>query len=573
MHRFRSKIAVASRCVLVLCAAMAPAFAQQAATDISIAKPSGQPAAPVRPRFRTLIDDDKDLPPPVPGVSNDAIQPAARPRTDTRTNTPGNVHGNVPGNVYGDVNGGTRDGARREPPERAQADGETEPPAGADLAHDGHIIVSEPAAPADGTEAFSGDPRLPEDRAAFLSPPAGYDNLAFQIELDPAADARTQRLARFQPYAPVGVRAGSWVIFPIVESGVTGTTNVYRSSNAKPDLIFDVRPTVLAVSDWQQHAVQFKATALGSAYDRFPAEADRAYAFEARGRLDITRQANIEMLASHSLDQESRFSTFAVTDAAKRTPYTTDKLAAAYNQRIGQVSVQVRSAITGTNYQAVPAYDGSLIDNTDRDLVARDVAVRAAWNFSPALAAFAETAANTQTYRAIPSDGIGRNSTGERVKVGLMFGSTSQIWRGEISTGYGHQHAADGRLQDADGVLLDANLTWRPTQITSVLFNAHTDFVTSTVAGEGNAIQRATGIELRHAFHRQLNGIASVSYQETDYQGLPLIERVTTGTLGLEYYLTRATTLLGSYQHSVVVSTAVATVNVDAVRVGVKWAP
>ena len=522
------------------------AQAQQPTSDLSIIRPNGQTVPPARPKFRTIIDDDKDLPTSEPGVTGDAIQPG-----ETR-----------------------RNGARlARLPERAQADGETEPPVSADLPLDGHIIVSEPPPQPDGTEAYAGDPRLPEDRAAFLSPPAGYDNLAFQIELDPATDARTQRLARFQPFAPVGMKSGSWVIFPIVETGANATTNVYRSSNAKPDLIFDVRPTVLAVSDWQRHALQFKATALGSAYERFSTENDRAYAFEARGRLDITRHANIEVLASHSLDQESRFSTFAATDAAKRTPYTTDKLAAVFNQRIGQVSLQLRNSVTGTTYQSVPAYDGSLIDNTDRDLVARDVAVRAAWNFSPALAAFAETAANSQTYRAVPTDGIGRNSTGERVKAGLSFGSTSQIWRGEIATGYGHQHASDGRLQDADGALLDASLTWRPTQITSVLFNARTDFVTSTVAGQGNAVQRAAGVELRHAFLRQLNGIASVSYQETDYQGLPLIERQTTGTLGLEYYLTRSTTLLSSYQHTVVTSTAAAAVNVDTVRVGVKWAP
>ena len=415
---------------------------------------------------------------------------------------------------------------------------------------------------------------MPSDRAAFTNPPTGYDALAFQVELDPAEDGRPSRLARFQPFQPTGFRAGSWVVFPTIEAGVTTNTNVYRTTPAKADAFADLRPTLLVVSDWERHALQFKATALGSAYNRFPTEDDRAYAFEARGRLDISRQAKIEVLASHSLDQELRSSTFAPTDAARRTPYATDKLAAAFTQQFDRLTVQVRGTLTGTDYQPVAAIDGSLIDNTDRDLIARDVAVRTAWNFNPALAAFAETAANSQSYRAVPSDGISRDSTGDRLRAGFSFGSASQIWRGEIAAGYGRQHASDARLQDVSGVLIDANLGWRPTQITSLLLKASTDFVTSTLPGQGNATQRLASLEARHAFQRRLNGIASVSVQQTDYQGLALSERLTTGTAGLEYYLSRSTTLLGTYAHIIVTSTAPGSdVTIDTVRVGVKWQP
>ncbi len=520
-----------------------PVMAQQTWQDLTISRPAAtQPAPAILRGAQGLSGDAADAPMMQPGVAADARVPV-----DTRPMM-----------------------LRR----REQADGETEPPVSEDLAVDGHMETAEPVVVLDGREEVIDDPRLPADRAAFLAPPAGYDALAFQIELSPAADGRPKNLARFEPYQPVGQRSGSWVVFPTVEVGIGATGNVYRSTNARPDLIFDVRPTLLAVTDWQRHAVQVQATGLGSAYQTNSTENDRAYAFELRGRLDVTRQANIEVLAAHSLDQEARSATFAPADAAKRAPYATDKVAMAFNQGIGRLSVQLRGAVTEIDYQPVPTYSGAILSNDERDLTSRDAALRAAWSFSPTLALFAELAGNTQSYRTAPADGIGRDSTGDRARVGLSFGTQSQIWRGEIALGYGHQRARDGRMADVEGMLVDANLAWRPTQLTSLLFNARTDFLTSTVPGQGGATQRNGGIELRHAFLRQLNGVAGVSLQVVDYQGLPLREETLTGELGAEYYVSKSTALLARYSHAVLTSTAPGGGAItDAVRVGVRYRP
>ncbi len=511
-----------------------PVMAQQTWNDLTIARP---PAAnpPARLRLIPAADDA----PATPGT-------IAEPRPPV-TATPG-------------------------PGRRLPADGDTD--AVADMSAGSRTENVEVPIEPDGREASADDPRLPADRTALLSAPAGYDALAFQIELDPATDARPGRLARFEPYTPIGRRAGSWVVFPTVEAGVSGTTNVYRTSPARPDLIFDVRPTLLAVTDWQRHALQIKATGLGSAYAKYPTENDRSYGFELRGRLDINTRANIEVLAAHSLDQESRSSTFAPTDARSRTPYATDKLAVAYNQRFNRLSLQLRGAVTEIDYQPATTIAGATLSNDERDLTQRDVAARAAWSFSPALAVFAEVAGNTQTYRATPADGINRNSTGDRQRVGFSFGTNSKIWRGEIATGYGHQRARDGRLPDVEGILLDANLAWRPTQLTSVLFNARTDFLTSTTPGQGGATQRLAGVEFRHAFLRQLNGVAGVSYQTTDYQGLPLREQTITAELGAEYFVSQSTALLARYSHAILTSTAAsASTTTDTIRVGVRYRP
>ena len=157
------------------------------------------------------------------------------------------------------------------------------------------------------------------------------------------------------------------------------------------------------------------------------------------------------------------------------------------------------------------------------------------------------------------------------MRVGVSFGNTSQILRGEISVGHAHQRFDDARLPSVDGVILDANLAWRVTGLTSVLFTAKSDISEATQAGSGGALSQTAGIEVRHAFRRHLIGTAGVSLTKQDYEGITLHERAITGLAGLEYFVNREVTLFGRYQHVDFESTDVSrNYNSDEVRVGVR---
>lgn len=525
---------------------MVPAAAQEAWGDLSISRPRRLPLLKAKPAPPASIDDQVDDARPFAAGTSDRT--VAAPATATRQPVTDTAQQSI-------------DGAVEPADERSSGDERIDDPKSIS-ADDSREPVMPP------------DPRLPADKAAFLTPPAGYDALAFQIELDPKTDPRPGRLTALEPFAAVGRRAGSWVVFPTVEVGSNYTSNVYRASNGRPDLYFDARSTLLAVTDWQQHALQFKVTGAGSAYSRFATENEKIYGLEARGRLDISRRSNIELLVSHSLDQEPRSSLEAPTDAKRPTPYATDKVSAAFNQRFNRLSIQLRGTATDVDYRPVETTAGGILSNDERDVATREAAFRAAWAFSPALSVFAETAINAQHYRTTPADGIVRDSTGDRLKIGLSFGTQSQVWRGEIAAGYGHQYARDPLLQDAKGVIVEANLGWKPSKITSVLLKASTDFSTSTDVGQGMAVERTVGVELRHALQHRLTAIAGLSYQVTGYQGIALRERTTTANVGFEYALSRATAVLGRYEHSIQDSTKPdGNTTTDSLRFAVRYRP
>ncbi len=437
---------------------------------------------------------------------------------------------------------------------------------------DGVIDNNEPAEALDGVDPGMLDTRDPEDIAAFERPAAGFDPDLFLTEIEPILDRRPARLARFEPFQAVGVRVGSFTVFPEAEIGLLGQNNLFRSSSKiRRDVSFDVRPVVRVVSNWRVHALEFRSTGFTTFHNEFKKENDKAYLIEARGRLDISRRTNLVALTSEERTQEVRGSINAASATGQRANIDTQRAALTLNHTFNRLSVQIRGSLTQTDFAPVDTGNGVIASNAARDNMFREAAARATWAFKPTLQAFTEAVVNEREYKEAPADGIIRNSTGDRVRAGIAFGQTSQIVRGEVSAGYAQQRFEDSRLPAIAGGIFDANLAWRMTGLTSLLLTARSDITESTLVGSGGALSQSAGVELRHAFRRQLIGTAAALLTKTDYQGVDLHERALTSTLGLEYFFNREVTLFSRYQHVDFESTNLArNYNADEVRLGLR---
>ena len=226
------------------------------------------------------------------------------------------------------------------------------------------------------------------------------------------------------------------------------------------------------------------------------------------------------------------------------------------NHRFNRLSFQLRGTVSEYDYS--DANVGNTVQsNADRNNTAYDGAVRARWEFKPTLTGFVEVEGNQRDYDVVAqSDGISRDSKGQRYRVGIEFGETSKILRGEISLGYGVQTPDDKRLDSIEGIILDANVAWRVTKLTTLAFNARSDVSETTTADSGGVFTRSVGVEARHAFQRQLIGTAGITYTMQDYQGVDIDESEWRGDLGVEYFLSREMVLFGRYRHTIFESTS-----------------
>lgn len=422
------------------------------------------------------------------------------------------------------------------------------------------------------TSPVVADRRSDAERRAVRGPPAGHNPELFAIEISPILDRRPRALYRFEPYQPTGVRAGSFIVLPEIEVGTGFYSNVFETTRAKPDITFDVRPSVRAVSNWRRHAAEFRASGILTSFRRYDTENVRAYTLEGRGRLDVTRRTNVEGLLSHDVGQEGRSSIDSVAGALEPTTVTTDNAALTVNHRFNRLRLQLRGTISDVSYGNVNTSSGT-VSNRDRDVTITTGAARASWEFKPVLFAFIEAGVDDRSYKVASfSDGINRSSRGDRYRAGISFGNTDEILRGEVSLGYGRQTPDDPRLGEIEGLLVDANLAWRITRQTSLLLLALTDFTDTTVAGSPGALSRTISLGVQHKLRRNLVASASIARSVQKYEGIALTERDWTISAGLDYEISRNVALFGRYQHVAFESDdAARNYNSDEIRIGVRF--
>ncbi|NOT73142.1 MAG: outer membrane beta-barrel protein [Hyphomicrobium sp.] len=416
---------------------------------------------------------------------------------------------------------------------------------------DGIVDVGEPLPPEDGTDPSTVDTRPPEDVAIFENPPAGHDPLLFQIEdIDPVRDNRaTTRLFRREPYDPVGIKIGTFVMFPELEIGGSWYSNVFRAPKSLSDKAFDLKPSTRLVSNWSRHALEFRATGGFSYFSEYDTENDKSYLVETRGRLDIARRTNLQAVLSHEQTPESR-SALDASSVGTRAKQTIERAEISLNHRFNRLSMQLRGGVSDFAYGDTQNL-GAITSNDDRGYTQTEQAVRATWELKPTLSVFSEVAINQRNYdTAAATDLINRSSDGARYRAGLSFGNTGQILRGEVSLGYGVQAPDDERLSAIDGLIFDANATWRPAELTSVLLTARSDVSETTTAGVGGSFARSAGIEVRHSVRKYLIASAGLTYSTQNSEDGTINEGELRSTLGLEYFLNRDAILYGRYAHA-----------------------
>jgi len=449
------------------------------------------------------------------------------------------------------------DSATETPGLRSRLDGDFSADEAPSQPTDGDLSSLRTSVPVDGAATRPVDQRDEESRAAFEEPPAGYDARLFDIAVAPLLSERPRQLYRFEPYTAVGIRVGGFTLLPSLETSLVHDSNVFEAPSADADLAIEIVPTVRLVSNWSTHAVDLRASGVFSRFKEFETENARQYALEARGRLDVTRRLTVEGLVSRSLTQESQSGIDADNPALRgtnsaateRADIVTDVAALTINKRFNRLSLQLRGSVTSEDYDDTRGEGAVVIDNDARDEVQREGALRASWEFKPTLFAFAEVALNRRDFGSGRDDAASANSRGERYRAGVSFGNADQYLRGEISVGFGTQRPVNGVGADLSGLLLDANLAWRVSGLTSLLFTARTDLDDSTDVGSGS-VTRTLGVEARHAFRRHLIGNTGVSYAWQDFEGTSLSEDQLTAIAGLEYFINRDVTLFGRYTYT-----------------------
>lgn len=354
-------------------------------------------------------------------------------------------------------------------------------------------------------------------------------------------DRRPQ--AEADPFAPTGIRFGSFVVTPTLDATVGYDSNPRRlPSGGSGSLFTQSYGEVQARSDWSRHELTARLRGTYAAYASDPGVNRPELNGVVTGRLDVTRDTRLEGEARYLLNTNSPGSSNLPSAPAglRNLPLIHQYGATAgVVQDIGRLQLSLRGTVDRYTYNDAVTNAGTVLPQGERDYNALGARLRASYELTPGLRPFVEAAIDQRRFDTlVSSGGTLQGSTAMTYRVGTTFELT-RLLTGEISAGYLVRDNLDPTFGDVAVPVFDASLVWTATALTTLRFTAKSTIDESFTTGASGIERRDVSLELEHAFRRWLAGTARIAYGQDTYRGTPRVDQRMVASLGLIYRASR----------------------------------
>ncbi len=379
------------------------------------------------------------------------------------------------------------------------------------------------------------------------------------------------------PFVPIGIRIGSFLIFPEAEAGVAMTNNVLATRfDARSDAGPQLTPKIRVDSDWGRHYLGFEANADRIWYSEFPIADTKNYQVLTRGRLDMTRRTHFFGEIEKSRVQEGP-SSISLTDIATSGTTALDEqhATAAFEHRFNRLTVRLTGTVADYNYSDTgnTTVSGDIPFDDIRDYQEILGTLRSTYEFQPRWAGFIETSLNERKYQEpVAVEGFRRGSTGYTAMAGVNLRLAGTVF-GEIAAGWGEQQPIDDEFANISGPLINGNLIWMATPSTKFEFLARSGISETSLDTSAGAVDHFFQLGLQQSFWRYLVLGVYSSYEVADYAGISQVDQRTKLGATAEYYFNPLMSAYARYEHTDFTSSPDISADFieDEIRIGLKF--
>jgi hypothetical protein len=366
-------------------------------------------------------------------------------------------------------------------------------------------------------------------------------------------------LAENDPYAPLGIRGGSFMFFPAVEFDAAYDTNPQHIPGGASSAYFVVAPELHVQSDWSRHSLTADIVGTYTDYTNgsFTPSLSRPYLnSKIDGRIDVTRDTQVLLENRVIVSTDNPGSPNIQAGLAKLPIDTTVGGTAGVVQNFNPLILSLKGTIDRTEYQDSVLTNGETASNADRNLNQYAGIGRVGFDLNTGVIPFVEFQGDQRVYdETIAAGGNERNSTGIAAKGGATVNLVNDL-TGEMAIGYLERTYVDPTLPRIAGLTLDGVLTWQATALTTAKFTASSVVNESVLTGVSGSFSRDVNLQVDHAFRRYLIATLKLGYGQDDYAGLSRTDNRYFVSGGLTYKFTRELQLRGEVRHDWTNSTA-----------------
>ncbi len=377
-------------------------------------------------------------------------------------------------------------------------------------------------------------PALPKAPALAPAPPTLLPPNVLPFNMVPQ---RQLPLAGGDPYAPVGLRAGSFVLLPSVDLAGNYSTNPQHASTAPSSAMSGVvMPELQAVSDWDRHSLTADIIGSWTQYgeNQVPSLNVPYFSSTIDGRIDVTHNTQIVVENRYLLNTDNPGSPNLQAQLS-RLPINTDLGGTlGVTHEFNRLSFALLGTYDAAQYDNSVLTDGERISNATRNFNQTAGILRLSYDLDPGLKPFVQVQHDVRTHQLDPQ----RNSNGTSVQVGGdidLFGSLT----GEMAGGWLVRSYDDPTLPNVSGFIANGQLIWQATPLTTAKLGAASEVYETTVVGASGQFTRDLNLEVDHAFVPWIIGILQTGYGTDNYVGSPLRDSRYFVSAGLTYKMTR----------------------------------
>lgn len=350
------------------------------------------------------------------------------------------------------------------------------------------------------------------------------------------------------PFGPLGVRVGSFILRPSID--VTGgyDSNVTRTPNASGSWLTTVTPELLFRSDWSRHQLSGALRGAYTWYEELPSFNKPLVDALVNARIDITSQTKADIEGRYKLLADSPGDPNTPGDTLEPPLYQTYGGTFGLTQKFNRLEVSGKGTIDRLQYFNAELDTGGTLDLSDRNYNQYGGGARIGYEMHPGIKPFVEGGLDTRRYDDAAFTTPNRNSDGRTIKGGVAFELTRKL-TGEAAFGYVDRIYGDSTLPKISGLVYDGLLIWTATPLSTVRFDLKSTVEEVVLPGVSGALKRDATVQVDHAFRRWLIGSLKFGIGQDDYVGLDRLDHRYLASAALTYKFSRTVHFKGEFRH------------------------
>ena len=363
------------------------------------------------------------------------------------------------------------------------------------------------------------------------------------------ADAAGSSVAPAEGYEPVGVRSGSFFIYPGLDVSVSTNDNIYGSPTKTSDTIFGVTPSVTIRSDWGRNALNVDGRLIGSYYSKRSTENTTAAVLSGNGRIDADRDWVLFGDARAADSYEPRSSAPQTAILTKPTEYNQYTANGGSTWTLNRFQVTAKIGADNFKYKNNSIQGGGVYSEAFRDHTAFTGSLRGEWTVSPLTYLFWQIEGNSQQYDHAPQPGdVSRKASGYTVLTGARYNLT-HLLVGQIGIGYLDQSYKQAGSKSSSGLAMNTNLTWYATPLVALTGTASRQVNGSAIQGSPAYVTTSGGLAAAYEWRRNVSFNVQGSYATDDYNGISRKDTRKQAGAGADWKLNRLAGVYAQYNY------------------------